>query len=122
MTPQIPVNAMSVALHLPCSLQHGQKITALPKTLLEAAGFSVLTPADSHLCCGASGPYALLQPQPAEALRNNKARALAATGAVIVASGNMGCMNHLRPATSQPVVHLVQLLDWASGGPRPEGI
>jgi len=116
------VKGMSVALHLPCSLQHGQKITVQPKTLLEAAGFSVSLPADSHLCCGAAGTYALLQPEPSDRLRANKTQALKATGASVVASSNMGCMNHLRPESGLPVVHLVQLLDWATGGPKPAGI
>jgi len=116
------VKGMSVALHLPCSLQHGQKVTVEPKALLEAAGFSVNIPTDSHLCCGAAGTYALLQPEPSDALLQNKANALKATGAMVVSSSNMGCMNHIRPATDQPVVHLVQLLDWATGGPKPAGI
>ena len=120
--PQPHVKGLSVALHLPCSLQHGQKVTAEPQALLEAAGFSVSIPADSHLCCGASGTYALLQPEPADQLRQNKISALQATGASIIVSGNMGCMGHLRPATGRPVLHLVQVLDWATGGPKPPGM
>jgi glycolate oxidase iron-sulfur subunit len=116
------VKGLGVALHLPCSLQHGQKITAEPKTLLEAAGFSVSLPVDSHLCCGAAGTYALTQPEVSDQLRKNKAAVLKATGATVIASSNMGCMNHIRPEASQPVVHLVQLLDWATGGPKPKGI
>ena len=116
------VKGLSVALHLPCSLQHGQKITAQPQALLEAAGFSVTHPLDSHLCCGAAGTYALLNPEPADALRRDKAQALGATGAAIIASSNMGCMNHLRPVARQPIVHLVQLLDWATGGSKPKGL
>ena len=121
-TPSTHVNGLSVALHQPCSLQHGQKITVEPKDLLEAAGFSVSIPADAHLCCGAAGTYALLHPEPADALRRNKAESLKATGASVIASGNMGCMNHLRPVTTRPVLHLVQLLDWATGGPKPPGL
>ncbi len=116
------VKGLNVALHLPCSLQHGQKITAQPKALLEAAGFSVSLPADSHLCCGAAGTYALLQPEVSDQLGRNKAEVLKATGAAVIASSNMGCMNHIRPAAAQPVVHLAQLLDWATGGPKPKGI
>ena len=116
------IKGKSVALHLPCSLQHGQKVTHSPKAALEAAGFLVLTPEGSHLCCGAAGTYALLQPEPSDQLRHNKAEALKATGATVVASANMGCMNHLRPVLTRPVVHLVQLLDWATGGPNPPGI
>lgn len=121
-TPLPHVKGTRVALHLPCSLQHGQKITQEPQVLLEAAGFSVQIPSDSHLCCGAAGTYALLHPEPADALRDNKAEALKATGASLIVSSNMGCMNHLRPAASVPIIHLVQALDWATGGPKPAGL
>ena len=121
-TPQPHVKGTRIGLHSPCSLQHGQKITAEPQALLEAAGFSVQIPKDAHLCCGAAGTYALLQPEPANALRDHKAEALTSTGASLIVSSNMGCMNHLRPAISPPIIHLVQALDWATGGPKPAGL
>ena len=111
------ISQLPVALHLPCSLQHGQKIVAEPKLLLEAAGFRVLLPTDSHLCCGAAGTYAITQPEASAALQGNKIAAMQATGAALMVSSNMGCMKHLAPGLGMPVVHLAQALDWATGGP-----
>lgn len=110
-----------IAWHAACSLQHGQKITTQPRRLLADAGFDVRVPAEAHICCGSAGSYAILQPELAGQLKARKQAALAATGAGIIASSNIGCITHLaRPG--QPVVHLVELLDWASGGPVPQGI
>jgi glycolate oxidase iron-sulfur subunit len=111
-----------VAYHAACSLQHGQKITAEPPALLAAAGFQVRAPAEAHLCCGSAGVYNILQPELATRLRDRKAANIAATGAVVVAAGNVGCMTQLEPALSQPVVHPVELLDWATGGPVPSAL
>ncbi|MEL7027620.1 MAG: glycolate oxidase subunit GlcF [Pseudomonadota bacterium] len=110
---------LTVAYHSACSMQHGQKITAAPKALLEAAGFGVVEPAESHMCCGSAGAYSFLQPEMAGRLRERKARALEKTEPDVVASGNVGCITHLRPGLSTDILHTVQLLDWASGGPDP---
>jgi len=82
---------MTVAYHAACSLQHGQQIKSAPKDLLKRAGFTVVEPKDSHLCCGSAGTY----------------------------NGNIGCMMQIGSAAGVPVVHTVELLDWATGGPRP---
>ncbi len=111
-----------VAYHAACSLQHGQKITAQPPALLATAGFQVRAPAEGHLCCGSAGVYNILQPELATRLRDRKAANIAATGAVVVAAGNVGCMAQLQPALAQPVVHPVELLDWATGGPVPAAL
>ncbi len=112
---------LPVALHSACSLQHGQQVKAPPRQLLEAAGFAVREPAEAHICCGSAGTYAILQPEMAQALRARKQAALAATGAAIVASSNIGCIGHI--ATPElHTVHIVELLDWASGGPVPPGL
>lgn len=108
-----------VAYHGACSLQHGQKLVAAPKRLLEAAGFEVCTPADSHLCCGSAGAYSILQPQISARLGERKAANLVALGADVIATGNVGCAMQIAARTSTPVVHVVELLDWASGGPPP---
>jgi glycolate oxidase iron-sulfur subunit len=107
-----------VAWHSACSLQHGQQVKAAPQALLTAAGFAVRTPAEAHICCGSAGSYAILQPEMANQLRARKQAALAATGAAIVASSNIGCLTHLGSRELQ-IVHMVELLDWASGGPCP---
>jgi glycolate oxidase iron-sulfur subunit len=112
-------DAPTVAYHSACSMQHGQKIKSEPKRLLASAGFKVVEPAEAHLCCGSAGTYNLLQPEIAVQLRDRKAGHLTATGADLIATGNIGCMTQLAGALEQPVVHTVELLDWATGGPRP---
>ncbi len=108
-----------VAYHAACSLQHGQKVKSAPKALLKAAGFNVVEPADSHLCCGSAGVYNLLQPEIASELQKRKVDTIAETEPDIIATGNIGCMTQIAAKASVPVVHTVELLDWVSGGPRP---
>lgn len=108
-----------IAYHAACSLQHGQKITNAPKVLLKKAGFNVVEPADSHLCCGSAGVYNLMQPEIATELQRRKVEAISETEPQIIATGNIGCMTQIAAKASVPVVHTVELLDWVSGGPRP---
>ncbi len=112
---------LTVAYHAACSLQHGQKITDAPKALLRQAGFTVREPVESHICCGSAGTYNLLQPEIAGQLKARKLGHLNATGADIVAAGNIGCMTQLS-GDRMPVVHTVQLLDWMAGGPKPASL
>ena len=114
--------ALSVACHIPCSLQHGQQIKDQPAALLVQAGFEVRSIAEGHLCCGSAGVYNILQPELATRLRDRKAENIARTGADILAAGNVGCMAQLAPALAMPVVHPVELLDWATGGPEPAAL
>jgi glycolate oxidase iron-sulfur subunit len=111
-----------VAYHSACSMQHGQKITRQPKELLTRAGFVVREPREGHLCCGSAGTYNILQPEISAKLRDRKVRNIEATGAEIVATGNIGCITQIASAANLPVVHTIKLLDWAYGGPRPEGV
>jgi glycolate oxidase iron-sulfur subunit len=113
---------MEVAYHSACSMQHGQQVKQPPLALLAAAGFAVKEPAESHLCCGSAGTYNLLQPEIAGELGRRKAGNLAATGAPVVATGNIGCMVQIARHGTQPVLHTVELLDWATGGPKPAGL
>ena len=112
----------TVAYHAACSLQHGQKVTAAPKALLKQAGFTVAEPRDAHLCCGSAGTYNILQPDIAGQLRDRKAATLEAVHPDVIAAGNIGCMVQIGGATRVPIVHTVQLLDWATGGPKPPGL
>lgn len=112
--------ALTVAYHSACSLQHGQKITRQPKDLLKAAGFKVAEPAEGHLCCGSAGTYNIMQSDIADKLRDRKVRNIEATGADLVAAGNVGCITQIGTGSQLPVVHTVKLLDWAYGGPKPE--
>jgi glycolate oxidase iron-sulfur subunit len=113
---------ITVAYHSACSMQHGQKIVRQPKDLLKAAGFIVREPAEGHLCCGSAGTYNILQPEISARLRDRKVKNIEATGATLVATGNIGCMTQIASASAMPVVHTVRLLDWAYGGARPEGV
>jgi len=103
--------AQRVAYHPPCTLQHGQKIRGKVEQLLRAVGVDVTLCADSHLCCGSSGTYSLLQPELSIQLRDRKVAALEATGAERIVSANVGCQSHLQTGTSTPVEHWIELLD-----------
>ncbi len=117
-----PDGAMLVAYHAACSLQHGQQIKTHPKTLLKRAGFNVVEPADSHLCCGSAGTYNLLQPEISAQLKERKVKTLEARKPDVIAAGNIGCMMQIGSAAAVPVVHTVELLDWAWGGPKPPAL
>jgi glycolate oxidase iron-sulfur subunit len=108
-----------IAYHSACSLQHGQKITQAPKELLSKNGFVVKDVPESHLCCGSAGTYNILQPDIANKLRDRKVANIAMVKPDMIAAGNIGCMVQIAGGTSVPVVHTVELLDWATGGPRP---
>jgi glycolate oxidase iron-sulfur subunit len=113
---------MQVAYHAACSLQHGQQIKGAPKDLLKRAGFTVLEPADAHLCCGSAGTYNLMQPEISKELKRRKVATLEARKPDVIAAGNIGCMMQIGSAASVPVVHTVELLDWATGGPVPPAL
>jgi len=113
---------MKVAYHAACSLQHGQQIKTHPKSLLKAAGFEVVEPADNHLCCGSAGTYNLMQPEISKQLKTRKIRTLEAKQPEIIAAGNIGCMMQIGSGTEIPIVHTVELLDWATGGPKPPAL
>ena len=113
---------LRVAYHAACSLQHGQKITEAPKGLLRGAGFEVVTPADPHLCCGSAGVYNILQPELANAIGARKVETLDRLEADVIAAGNIGCATQIALKAKAPVVHTVELLDWAYGGPVPQAL
>jgi glycolate oxidase iron-sulfur subunit len=110
---------LRVAYHAACSLQHGQQIKDHPKTLLKSAGFTVVEPREGHLCCGSAGTYNLMQPEISKQLKARKVENLSATKPEVIAAGNIGCMMQIGSAIDVPVVHTVELLDWATGGPKP---
>jgi glycolate oxidase iron-sulfur subunit len=120
--PQGDNKGTKVAYHAACSLQHGQQIKTYPKVLLKKAGFTVLEPADSHLCCGSAGTYNLMQPEISKQLKARKVQTLEALTPDIISAGNIGCMMQIGSGTVVPIVHTVELLDWATGGPQPPAL
>jgi glycolate oxidase iron-sulfur subunit len=120
--PQGAAKGLRVAYHAACSLQHGQQIRSAPKDLLRRVGFEVVEPADSHLCCGSAGTYNLLQPEISADLKRRKVETLEAKAPQVIAAGNIGCMMQIGSGTTLPVVHTVELLDWATGGPQPRAL
>jgi glycolate oxidase iron-sulfur subunit len=111
-----------VAYHSACSLQHGQKIVRAPKELLCKMGFVVKDVPEGHLCCGSAGTYNILQPELARRLRERKVDNIERLKPDVIAAGNIGCMMQIAAGTMIPVVHTVELIDWATGGPEPEAL
>jgi len=120
--PSGKVPKLKIAYHSACSMQHGQKITSLPYELLKTAGFEVVSIPESHLCCGSAGTYNLLQPELATKLRDRKVENIRSVSPQVIAAGNLGCMIQIGGAIDVPVVHTVELLDWATGGPMPKSL
>ena len=113
---------LKITYHAACSLLHGQQIKTHPKTLLKKVGFEVLEPHDSHLCCGSAGTYNLMQPKISKQLKANKVEHIEATKPDVIATGNIGCMMQIGSGTNIPIVHTIELLDWASGGQVPPAL
>ncbi|MGQ0671857.1 MAG: glycolate oxidase subunit GlcF [Hyphomicrobium sp.] len=115
-------SSIRIAYHSACSMQHGQRITEEPKMLLKQAGYSVVDIAEGHICCGSAGTYNMLQPELATELRDRKVKNIRATRPDVVATGNIGCITQLQAGMDIPVVHTIELLDWAYGGPIPRSL
>ena len=117
-----PARGVVVAYHAACSLQHGQKVVNEPKNLLSRVGFTVRDVPEGHLCCGSAGTYNMLQPQLAGRLRDRKVANIQSTAPDVIAAGNIGCITQIASGTATPIVHPVELIDWATGGARPEAL
>jgi glycolate oxidase iron-sulfur subunit len=120
--PRVSVPSLRVAYHAACSLQHGQKIVRQPKLLLAQAGFVVLDIPEGHLCCGSAGTYNILHSAIATELRDRKIERIDQLAPDVIAAGNIGCITQIASGTAIPVIHPVELIDWATGGPKPDGV
>jgi glycolate oxidase iron-sulfur subunit len=110
---------LRLAYHSACSMQHGQKIRTEPLKLLRRAGFTVMEVPEGHLCCGSAGTYNILQPEIADKLRARKVANIESLAPDAIATGNIGCISQIGLGTAIPILHTVELLDWAYGGARP---
>jgi glycolate oxidase iron-sulfur subunit len=120
--PTHDVGGMVVAYHSACSLQHGQKIVREPKDLLSKLGYTVKDVPEAHLCCGSAGTYNILQPEIAGRLRDRKVRNIEMLKPDVIAAGNIGCITQIAAGTAIPILHPVELVDWATGGPKPAAL
>ena len=109
-----------VAYHSACSMQHGQKIHDIPKNLIRMTGNEVLDISDGHLCCGSAGTYNLLQNDIAKKLLKNKVMNIEKLNPQFIATGNIGCITQISNGTKIPILHTVELIDWYTGGPKPD--
>lgn len=115
-------NGIRLAYHSACSMQHGQKIKDQPKNLLAKAGFDVVDVPEGHLCCGSAGTYNILQSDIADKLKARKVSNIERMKPDLIAAGNIGCITQIGSGTGIPIVHTVELLNWAYNGRRPEKI
>jgi glycolate oxidase iron-sulfur subunit len=113
---------LKVAYHPACSLAHGQRVTTAPKEILSKAGFVMKDIPENHLCCGSAGTYNMLQPELANRLRERKITNIHKIMPELVAAGNIGCITQIAAGTKIPVVHPVELIDWATGGSMPRAL
>jgi glycolate oxidase iron-sulfur subunit len=113
---------LKIAVHTPCSLVHGLKTPGHAERLLAGAGFEIVRTRDALACCGSAGTYSLLQPEIAAELRTRKIEGLETNRPDAIVSANIGCLEHMRAGTAIPVLHPAELLDWASGGPKPRAL
>jgi glycolate oxidase iron-sulfur subunit len=120
--PVVKPGRLRVAYHSACSMQHGQQLHAPPRDLLRTAGFEVVEIPEAHLCCGSAGTYNMLQPELAGRLAERKLGNINKLDIDVIAAGNLGCMTQLATGADKPIVHTVELLDWATGGPAPEAL
>jgi glycolate oxidase iron-sulfur subunit len=122
LNPPVMWTGLKVAYHGACSLQHGQQLDALPRALLEQAGYTLVDVPEGHLCCGSAGTYNILEPELSGQLRERKLKNIESIEPDVIVTGNIGCMAQLKAGTSVPFVHTVELLDWATGGPCPPAL
>jgi glycolate oxidase iron-sulfur subunit len=122
LVPTHDTHGLTVAYHSACSLQHGQQIEREPKEILAKVGFTVKDVPEGHLCCGSAGTYNILEPVIAKGLQARKVANIESVTPDVIAAGNIGCITQIAAGTAIPVVHTIELVDWATGGPLPEAL
>jgi glycolate oxidase iron-sulfur subunit len=108
-----------IAYHSACSMQHGQKVHSQPINLIKKTGNEVLSIPDGHICCGSAGTYNILQQKLAKVLLKNKVNNIEKVSPDFISTGNIGCMTQISSGTNIPIIHTVEVIDWLTGGPKP---
>jgi len=109
-----------IAYHSACSMQHGQKIHKEPIDLIKKTGNDVIEIPEGHICCGSAGTYNLLQTDIAKNLLLGKIKNIEKIKPEIISTGNVGCITQIASGTKIPILHTVEIIDWYTGGPKPE--
>ena len=109
-----------IAYHSACSMQHGQKVHKEPINLIKKTGNEVFDIPDGHLCCGSAGTYNLLQNDIAKRLLKNKIENINKIKPQFISTGNIGCITQIGQETKIPILHTIEIIDWYTGGPKPE--
>ena len=109
-----------VAYHSACSMQHGQKVHAQPISLLEKTENEIMEIPEGHICCGSAGTYNILQSEIAKKLLKNKVINIESLNPDFISTGNIGCITQISHGTKVPILHTIEVLDWYTGGPKPE--
>jgi len=109
-----------IAYHSACSMQHGQKIHNTPINLIKKTGNQVFDIPEGHLCCGSAGTYNLLQSDIATKLLENKISNIKKVNPEFISTGNIGCITQISRGTKIPILHTVEIIDWYTGGPKPD--
>ena len=109
-----------IAYHSACSMQHGQKVHKEPINLIKKTGNQVLEISEGHICCGSAGTYNLLQNDIAKKLLKNKIKNIEKIKPQFISTGNVGCITQIANGTKIPILHTVEIIDWYTGGPKPE--
>jgi glycolate oxidase iron-sulfur subunit len=110
---------LTIAYHDACHLAHAQKVRDAPRAVLSSIqGVTIFTPEGWELCCGSAGTYNIQRPDIAHELGERKARSLIATGAELIAAGNVGCVTQIvthlnRLGHPTEVLHTIEILDRA---------
>ena len=105
-----PGSGPRVAWQAPCTLQHGQRLAGRVEALLLAAGCVLAPTREPTLCCGSAGTYSILQPALSLELRRRKVAALTHGAPEVIATANIGCLEHLRAASPVPVRHWIEIV------------
>ncbi len=104
------VNSKRVAVHTPCSMQHGLGLNGKIEKLLGEMGVDVIPHSEGHLCCGSAGTYSILQPKLSHQLKERKQKALKVNQPDIIVTANIGCQLQLNEGSTVPVMHWLEFL------------